>query len=169
MFENPLKQTFVRVILRSEQMFGVAEMVSDCWVLSSGTNMGTGRRTGTGKPAERAGARRKQRRETVSETGPSAWRSWRLAFVFVLACSIFLTGLSFVRSHAAFVEPAPPGPGEKVVVADSGDSLWKIAVSVMKKETDTRAAVHAIMKRNGLSGPEIRSGQLLIIPESILE
>ena len=80
-----------------------------------------------------------------------------------------MTGLSFVRSHAAFVEPAPPGPGEMVVIAEPGDSLWNIAVSVKKMETDPRAAVHAIMKRNGLSGPEIRSGQRLIIPESILK
>ena len=165
MFEKPLKQTFDRVILQSEQMFGVAEMVSDCWVFSSGTNAGTGRRSGAGRAPERTAARPKARRET----GSSAWRGWRIALVFLLACSIFLTGLSFVRSHAAFVEPAPPGPGEKVVVAESGDSLWKIAVSVKKKETDPRAAVHAIMKRNGLSGPEIRSGQLLIIPESILK
>jgi len=146
-------------------MFGVAEMVSDCWVLSSGTNVGTGWRPGSGRASERSAGRLKVRRGT----GSSAWRGWRLALVFLLACSIFLTGLSFVRSHAAFVEPAPPGPGEKVVVVESGDSLWKIAVAVKKKETEPRAAVHAIMKRNGLSGPEIRSGQLLIIPESILK
>lgn len=128
--------------------------------------MGAKRKTGGWKAEVRAVSARPQARR---ETGNGAWRGWRLVIAFMLACSIFMTGLSFVRSHAAFVEPAPPGPGEKVVIAEPGDSLWNIAVSVKKKETDPRAAVHAIMKRNGLSGPEIRSGQRLIIPESILK
>jgi len=140
-------------------------MVSDCWMLSSGANMGGRSRPGRGKADGRElSARTQEKRAWRSASG----RGLRLALVFLLACSVFTAGLSFVRSHAAFVEPAPAGPGEKVVVVEAGDSLWKIAVSVKKQETDPRAAVHAIMKRNGLSGPEIHSGQPLIIPESIL-
>jgi hypothetical protein len=146
-------------------MFGVAEMVSDCWVLSSGANMGLKSRTGRGKTDDRSFA---ERTEEKRELRTASGRVWRLAAVFLLACTVFMAGLSFVRSHAAFVEPAPAGPGEKVVIVEAGDSLWKIAVSVKKQEADPRAAVQAIMKRNGLSRPEIRSGQRLIIPESIL-
>ncbi len=144
-------------------MFGVSSMVSD-WVFSAATY--SDRRLF----AERRHLRRDVRRRPETSRaawGASGWGALRAA-LFLVAVGLLFFGLSFVRTYASEEAPAPPMPGERVVYADEGDSLWKIAVSVKKISLDTRVVVHAIMKRNGLAEPDLRVGQKLIIPAHVL-
>jgi hypothetical protein len=141
-------------------------MVSD-WVLSS--EIYAGRQSRGERRSPRGAVRRRPLREGGSRPARIAagWGALRAA-LFLVAIGLLFSGLSFVRTYASGETPAAPKAGERVVYADDGDSLWKIAVSVKREGVDTRAAVHAIMKRNGLAGTDLRIGQKLIIPAHIL-
>lgn len=147
-------------------MFGVSSMVSD-WVLASDACANRPPRCdcrsvrgGDGRRTFRIGESRSAR------TG--AGRIVLRAALFPVVIGFLLFGLSLVRTYASEEAPAAPKAGERIVYADEGDSLWKIAASVKRESLDTRAAVHAIMKRNGLAEANLGIGQKLIIPAHIL-
>lgn len=58
----------------------------------------------------------------------------------------------------------PAAASEATVTVDSGDTLWSIAEAVKPEGMKTVAAVHLIMKRNGLTSSSIVSGQRLVLP-----
>ena len=58
------------------------------------------------------------------------------------------------------------GPGDRVVVASPGDSLWSIAESIAP-ESDPRPVVAALIEANGSDSLQI--GQQIVIPEQLLD
>lgn len=97
-------------------------------------------------------------------------RNLRLArsLFFIIAFLILFSGFTFMRTFAANEEVAPRAAEELVISVDSGDTLWHLAAAYKSESVDTREAVHALMKRNGLSSSSLEIGQTLIIPVWIL-
>jgi hypothetical protein len=62
--------------------------------------------------------------------------------------------------------PAVPGPGDRVIVAEPGDSLWSIAAE-LDPDGDPRAAVATLIEANG--GPSLQIGQQIVIPQQLLD
>ncbi|MFC5403694.1 LysM peptidoglycan-binding domain-containing protein [Cohnella soli] len=86
----------------------------------------------------------------------------------MLAFLLLFSGFTLVRVFASSGESVPAQAQEIVVSVDSGDSIWSIANNNKKEGMDTRKAVHAIEKRNGLTDSRLEVGQQLILPSSIL-
>ena len=62
--------------------------------------------------------------------------------------------------------PAAAGAGDRVVVAEPGDSLWSIAVE-LDPDGDPRPAVATLIEANG--GPSLQIGQEIVIPKQLLD
>jgi len=86
----------------------------------------------------------------------------------IVAFLLLFSGFTLVRSFASTGELAPASSEEIVISVDSGDTLWELARTYKDPAIDTRQAVHVIMERNGLSAPDLQSGQQLIFPAKIL-
>jgi LysM repeat protein len=56
-----------------------------------------------------------------------------------------------------------PVPAPRVVTVAPNDTLWSIA-SRVAPDTDPRAEVAALQRRNGLTGVELLPGQVLHVP-----
>ena len=69
-------------------------------------------------------------------------------------------------SSSVEVDPARPAPGDGVVVAEPGDTLWSIAVELAPGE-DPRPVVSALIEANG--GPSLAIGQQIVIPKQLLD
>ncbi len=71
-------------------------------------------------------------------------------------------------AEVAEAEASAPvaGPGDRVVVAGQGDSLWSIAVS-MSPDGAPRPVVAALIEANG--GETVRIGQQIVIPARLLD
>ena len=95
------------------------------------------------------------------------WKAARGLFT-ILAFLVLFSGFTLMRSFASTGEQAPATGEEIVVSVDSGDTLWALARAYKNPAIDTRQAVHVLMERNGLSGPDLKSGQSLIFPAKIL-
>ncbi|MFC4597955.1 LysM peptidoglycan-binding domain-containing protein [Cohnella hongkongensis] len=95
------------------------------------------------------------------------WKAARALFVLT-AFLILFSGLTLMRTFASSGERAPASGEEIVVTVESGDTLWELARAYKDPALDTRQAVHVLMERNGLSGPDLRSGQDLIFPADLL-
>ncbi len=91
----------------------------------------------------------------------------RLIFV-LFAFLVLFAGFAFARSFAAGEAGVPASAEEIVVSVDSGDTLWAIVSDYKKEGMDTREAVHAVMKRNGLSTASLKIGQELVLPAKML-
>lgn len=53
------------------------------------------------------------------------------------------------------------------VFVESGDTLWDIASQYCDDDTDVRDMVRIIRDVNSLTGSNIRSGQVLLVPEML--
>lgn len=100
---------------------------------------------------------------TFLHTYISPVRLLRLLFV-LLAAAVLFAGLSWLSASADPETIRPAAADESVLTVDSGDTLWNIAQDVKPSGMKTGAAVHLIMKRNGLSSSSLAAGQSLIIP-----
>ncbi|OXS61025.1 hypothetical protein B1A99_05720 [Cohnella sp. CIP 111063] len=101
------------------------------------------------------------------EQGSANWKAARGVFTLVAFLLLF-SGFTLVRSFASTGELAPASSEEIVISVDSGDTLWELARTYKDPAIDTRQAVHVLMERNGLSAPDLQSGQQLIFPAKIL-
>lgn len=137
------------------------------WVLSSNGQAGRSKHTAINRNNKfsDANALRNNKANTASASG---WKLFRISFIAVILIILF-TGVTLVRSFAD--ESAAPIASieEKVVLVDSGDTLWDIAESVKRKGLDTREAIQRIKERNDLTSSSLRSGDRLIIPASVLQ
>ena len=115
-------------------------------------------RNGDGGRKPSGGAR------TVLDVRLYAFRLLAVAVVFTLLFS----GFAIVQSYASVGSVQPAVQGEDVVIASPGDTLWKIAAEAKADGMDIRKAVYLIKERNGLQDGSIKSGDKLIIPESVL-
>jgi len=109
--------------------------------------------------------------ELVPGVDGVAWPS--AAVIAVVALMVFgLFGLVRVAQGSAGtsaevgIAEVIPGPGDRVIVAGEGDSLWSIAVS-MSPDGDPRPVVAALIEANG--GETIRIGQQIVIPARLLD
>lgn len=137
------------------------------WVLSSNGQAGRSANASIDKNRHYAatGAVRTQ------NAGAPAAAGWKLLRVILFAAIlvILFTGITLVRSFADESVEAPVSAQEKIVFADTGDTLWGIAEDVKREGLDTREAVHRIMERNGLVSSSLHSGDRLVIPANVLE
>lgn len=137
------------------------------WVLSSNGQSGRSANAAMNKNnrfSTTGGLQRK--REAASQA--AGWKLLRILF-FLAAFLILFAGLTLMRSFADESVKHPVTAEEKVVFADTGDTLWSIAEDVKRDGLDTREAIHRIMERNGLANSNLRSGDQLIIPANVLE
>lgn len=72
-------------------------------------------------------------------------------------------GQSAVAADGTVVVPAP---GEQIVVARPGDTLWSIAAE-LSPERDSRPVVAALIEANG--GDSIQIGQQIVVPSDLLD
>lgn len=100
----------------------------------------------------------------------SSVQSWKIAraLFFLFAFLILFSGFTFIHTFASSDGVKPATAEELVVSVDSGDTLWHIAKLYKKESLETRQAVHVITQRNGLSSSNVKVGQALVIPSSIL-
>ncbi|MEK0313996.1 LysM peptidoglycan-binding domain-containing protein [Cohnella sp. 56] len=112
---------------------------------------------------------RRQSGHTAASSGKTTLSSAKLLrLLFIpLAALVLFAGLSMLSASAEPDTVRPAKIGESVVTVDSGDTLWSIAQDVKPFAMKTGAAVHLIMKRNGLSSSSLSSGQSLILPEKL--
>jgi len=87
---------------------------------------------------------------------------------FLFAFLILFSGFTIMHTTASTGQIAPASDSEQIVSVQYGDTLWQLAEAYKRDSLDTRAAVHAIKKRNGLPSADLQIGQSLIIPEGIL-
>jgi Uncharacterized protein containing LysM domain len=144
-----LTQTSVRVILITEQMFGVLIMM--LMNPSSYRSIHTQR--------SEAGVTGALRRRRLAFIGRHALKLLAAAALFLLV----FTGLSLAGTSASG-DITRPAEGETVFTVGSGDTLWSIANHHFDNQ-DTGFVVFAIKERNRLSNSTIFPGQVLIIPK----
>jgi len=141
------------------------------WVIGSGSNEGNRGTFASSNPGsnryKKVEGERGGRRSGVAKR-EAGWKLARLSFLFA-AFVILFAGFSFMRSYADESVAKPASAEERVVLVDSGDTLWSIAESVKQEGMDTRAVIHQIKKRNDLTSSSLRSGDRLIIPATVLK
>ncbi len=113
--------------------------------------------------------------------GPVRWGSLdRSALAGLVAvAALVLGGLLTVRllqgsptaaglgaDRAAATAPVVAGPGERIVVARAGDSLWSIARTI-SPDDDPRPIVAALIEANG--GDSVQIGQQIVVPRQLLD
>jgi LysM repeat protein len=86
----------------------------------------------------------------------------------LFAFLVLFSGFALFHTFAATGEVTPASNEELEISINSGDTLWQLAKTYKKDSIDTRQAIHDILQRNGLSSPEVKAGQTLILPTSIL-
>ncbi len=141
-----------------EQMFGVNLMVHSWLTANSAPISSVHNQSASFKPG-----RTSQQRAVIT-------RNWKLArsLFFLFAFIILFTGFTLMHTSASTSEISPASSEELVVSIDSGDTMWQLAKTYKKDSMDTRQAIHFILKRNGLSSSDVKTGQTLIIPARIL-
>lgn len=130
------------------------------------------------------GARRPPLRLVVDNTaspsssgaaGSTADRS--LVVVAVVVALVVFGGLFGLRAAqgspadtlgqpGAVVGAVVAGPGDGVVTAQQGDTMWSIAQS-LSPDSDPRPGVAALIEANG--GDSVRIGQQIVIPRHLLD
>jgi LysM repeat protein len=138
-------------------MFGVNLMVHS-WVTAGSTPVSSIHNNS----APYKSGRGAKRRSTVT--------NWKLArrLFFLFAFLVLFSGFTLIHTFASTGEVTPASNEELVISIDSGDTLWQLAKTYKKDSIDTRLAIHYILQRNGLSSPEVKAGQTLILPARIL-
>ncbi|SNR54753.1 LysM peptidoglycan-binding domain-containing protein [Blastococcus mobilis] len=113
------------------------------------------------RPAARPPARRRSASApTANARLPLTRRARRLVGVLLLATGVAL---------GSWLEPFVGGDGDlrlaggSSVVVQPGDTLWSIA-SALPGDGDVRALIDEIQELNGLSGADVRPGQVLLLP-----
>lgn len=91
----------------------------------------------------------------------------RITFILI-AFLILFSGFAFAHTFASGSETAPATTAEIEISVDSGDTMWELAALYKKSSMDTRDAVQAVMKRNGLTSSSLQAGQTLILPAKML-
>lgn len=82
----------------------------------------------------------------------------KLLFILLIVAS-FWTG-----AYSVFAWGMEKPTGEKLVIVQSGDSLWRIASLHKPADMDTRVYIDSIRRTNGLKGPDIQAGEVLSLP-----
>lgn len=168
-FAKWLTQTYVRDILISEQTFGVDEMVQVQLIgsdsLKSNDYTYGNRKTRTGRTSV-ASARAKSAASARFIQSIVTIKGLRLILIPIVALLIY-AGLSMMSASAEPESVRPAMGSEATVTVDSGDTLWSIAEGAKPAGMKTVAAVHLIMKRNGLTSSSISSGQRLVLPSKL--
>ncbi|SEM08588.1 LysM domain-containing protein [Paenibacillus sp. cl141a] len=77
----------------------------------------------------------------------------------LLIVAIFWTG-----AYSVFAGGTERPTGEKQVIVQYGDSLWRIASLHKPADMDTRVYLDSIRRMNGLKGPDIQAGEVLSLP-----
>ncbi|AYB45019.1 LysM peptidoglycan-binding domain-containing protein [Paenibacillus lautus] len=77
----------------------------------------------------------------------------------LLIVAIFWTG-----AYSVFAGGTEKPTGEKQVIVQYGDSLWRIASLHKPADMDTRVYLDSIRRMNGLKGPDIQAGEVLSLP-----
>lgn len=77
--------------------------------------------------------------------------------------TIFLMG--WTGAFSVFAGGTDKPKSEKLVIVQSGDSLWSIASAHKPKNIDTRSFIATISENNNLNGPDIQAGDVLSLPE----
>ncbi|MFD2332002.1 LysM peptidoglycan-binding domain-containing protein [Cohnella sp. GCM10020058] len=95
-----------------------------------------------------------------------SFKGLRLFLIPIVALLIY-AGLSMMTASAEPDSVRPAAATEATVTVDSGDTLWAIAEGAKPAGMKTIAAVHLIMKRNGLTSSTIASGQRLVLPAKL--
>lgn len=90
----------------------------------------------------------------------------RLILIPLVALMIY-AGLSMMSASAEPQSVRSAASSEAIVTVDAGDTLWSIAEAAKPAGMKTVAAVHLIMKRNGLTSSAIVSGQRLVLPAKL--
>ena len=137
------------------------------WVLSSNGQASRSTHTAIHKNNKYTAANglRSGKTDAINASG---WRQLRIVFIVAILMILF-TGVTLVRSFADESAAPTASVEEKVVLVDSGDTLWDIAESVKRKGLDTREAIQRIKERNDLASSALRSGDRLIIPANVLQ
>ncbi|CAM3865798.1 LysM peptidoglycan-binding domain-containing protein [Cohnella lubricantis] len=138
------------------------------WVLSSNGQAGRLANAAIDRNRNNRFSATSGRQRQTADISAAGWKLLRV-LIFAIVFLILFTGLTLMRTSAdGSVTPSVTAE-EKVVFADTGDTLWGIAEDVKRDGLDTRDAIHRIMERNGLTSSSLRSGDELIIPSSVLE
>jgi hypothetical protein len=82
----------------------------------------------------------------------------KLLFVLLIVASCW-TG-----AFSVFAGGMDKPTGEKQVIVQYGDSLWRIASLHKPADMDTRVYLDSIRRMNGLKGPDIQAGEVLSLP-----
>lgn len=77
----------------------------------------------------------------------------------LLIVAIFWTG-----AYSVFAGGTEKPTGEKQVIVQYGDSLWRIASLHKPADMDTRVYLDSIRRMNGMKGPDIQAGEVLSLP-----
>lgn len=83
---------------------------------------------------------------------------FRLLLILLIAAS-FWTG-----AFSVFAGGTDKPTGEKQVIVQYGDSLWRIASLHKPEGMDTRVYMDHLRRINGLRGPGIQAGDVLSLP-----
>lgn len=139
-------------------MFGVNLMVHS-WVTAGSTTVSSIHNNTAPFKSGRIGQRR--------SIGTDHWKLARSLFL-LFAFLVLFSGFALFHTFASTDEVTPASNEELEISINSGDTLWQLAKTYKKDSIDTRQAIHDILQRNGLSSPEVKAGQTLILPTSIL-
>ncbi|GEL94267.1 LysM peptidoglycan-binding domain-containing protein [Cellulomonas composti] len=88
--------------------------------------------------------------------------TWRGRVVVALLALALLAGAFVLGTRAAADEAVGSGYVEHVVAP--GETLWQIAAGVRADGESTQDAVDALVRLNGLSGPQVMAGETLKVP-----
>lgn len=84
--------------------------------------------------------------------------------LFRLVMILFIAASFWTGAFSVFAGGMDKPKGEKQVIVQYGDSLWRIASLHKPEEMDTRVYMDSIRRMNGLRGPDIQAGEVLSLP-----
>lgn len=143
-----MTQTSVRVILITEQMFGVLIMMM--------TNLSTY------KSIYNDTVKIEPVKQKKVLSGKGFYKKVVMSTVILM---ILFTCFKLIGTNATTNSSAEPQAGEQVIVVQSGDTLWSIAKQYIDESDDVRYMIFKIQSRNVLQSSHIVPGQKLIIPK----
>lgn len=106
---------------------------------------------------------------TEKDSGSEAWIHQIKSKIVSLPLTKLLIILLIVvfgwtGAYSVFAGGTEEPTGEKQVIVQSGDSLWKIASVHKPENVDIRVYIDTIRRNNGLKGPDIQAGDVLSLP-----
>lgn len=101
-----------------------------------------------------------------SRPGVRLTRRGRVVLVLVVLGALLLAfWLGTLRTSLAVTGSRGGAAAHDVVVLEPGQTLWDVAERRAPR-ADPRITVHRIMELNELSGPLVRAGQRILVPDS---